>query len=255
MFNKQNCIQRIYDISKERGIKIGDLEKNAGVSAGYLSRINKDGNTSTLSVDLLVSIADQLKVSVEMLILDMSGIGEGEQYISRFIDKLIQKTKTSSLEWQKQTLAEMRKYEYTDASYPLPFFDRCEGYKEFEGKTYDVEYVTRFYDEGNTFVNGACYWTTFGWESATVYITSITHTEDVYIDGMFPDVRSSDAYEVYIDNGKLIPLCNTQFLNEAVSQQVEALYEIITNTQSKIGVTAEVRKLIDNFMDDSLPFN
>lgn len=256
MYNKRNCVQNIYDIAKEKGIKIGELEKEAGVSTGYLSRIAKEGNTSAISVDLLISISNRLGVSVERLILDTNEMSDSEKYISKFMDKLIQDTKDNSLEWQKQTLAEMRNYEYGDARYPLPFFHQFEGTDYNGNLTLGVDYVTRFYDFGNTIVNAACYWTRFGWDGAVVYITSITHTEEVHSDLPFDTTESTDAFEVYIENkGKLIPLCNTQFLNQDVAQQVKTLYSIITDLQSKLGVTAEVRGLIDNFMQEGLPFN
>ena len=41
MYDKARCLNNIYALAKERGIKIGDLEESAGVSRGYLSRVAK----------------------------------------------------------------------------------------------------------------------------------------------------------------------------------------------------------------------
>ena len=41
MYDKARCLNNIYALAKERGIKIGDLEESAGVSKGYLSRVAK----------------------------------------------------------------------------------------------------------------------------------------------------------------------------------------------------------------------
>ena len=53
MFDKKRCIENIYTIAKEKNIKIGDLEEKAGVSKGYLSRINKEDSSSVPGVDLI----------------------------------------------------------------------------------------------------------------------------------------------------------------------------------------------------------
>ena len=42
-FNKQLMLDNISFLLKEFGKKIGELEAEAGVSPGYISRISKDG--------------------------------------------------------------------------------------------------------------------------------------------------------------------------------------------------------------------
>ena len=49
-FDKRRCMSAIYAIAKEKGVKIGDLEKEANVSTGYLSKLNKEENTSSPSI-------------------------------------------------------------------------------------------------------------------------------------------------------------------------------------------------------------
>ena len=44
-FNKQLMLDNISFLLKESEKKIGELESEAGVSAGYISRISKEGNT------------------------------------------------------------------------------------------------------------------------------------------------------------------------------------------------------------------
>lgn len=67
-FDKRRCMSAIYAIAKEKGVKIGDLEKETGVSTGYLSKLNKEENTSSPSIELLVAAAQLLGVTVDMLI-------------------------------------------------------------------------------------------------------------------------------------------------------------------------------------------
>lgn len=53
MFDKRLFISNIYQLAKERSVKIGDLEKKAGVSVGYLSRINKEDSNTVPTIDFV----------------------------------------------------------------------------------------------------------------------------------------------------------------------------------------------------------
>ena len=64
-FDKSKCLGNIYHLVKERGLKIGDLEDQAGVSIGYLSRLNKDDNKSTPGIEFLLAVAQVLNVSLD----------------------------------------------------------------------------------------------------------------------------------------------------------------------------------------------
>lgn len=59
----------IKTIAKWYGVKIGDLEKDSGVSQGYLSRITKD-NSSIPLMDLLIETSDRFRVSLDSLVFN-----------------------------------------------------------------------------------------------------------------------------------------------------------------------------------------
>ena len=89
MFDKKRCIDNIYVLAKEQGMKIGDLEEKAGVSKGYLSRINKEENTSIPGIDLLASIADQFHVGIDYLVdCQLDTLTTNERFVLQFIDRL-----------------------------------------------------------------------------------------------------------------------------------------------------------------------
>ena len=67
-FDKNRCLNNIYFLVKEKNLRIGDLEAGAGVSIGYISRLNKDDSKATPSIEFLVSIADKLDVTIDALI-------------------------------------------------------------------------------------------------------------------------------------------------------------------------------------------
>ena len=92
-FDKNRCLNNIYFLVKEKNLKIGDLEAGAGVSIGYISRLNKDDSKATPSIEFLVSVADKLDVTIDALIqYDYTTPTASERYVMDFLDRLIQKT-------------------------------------------------------------------------------------------------------------------------------------------------------------------
>ena len=89
-FNKTICFSNIRELlRKNPDVKIGQIEREAGIRLGYMSRLEKDGNTSEPSIEFIVSAAKLLKVSIDTLIaVDLTGLTSTEQYIVDFFDKL-----------------------------------------------------------------------------------------------------------------------------------------------------------------------
>lgn len=63
------CIENVKTRAKIRGITLGQIEKAAGVSVGYLSRKREDGD---IPVSVLLKIADRLRVPINELLTDMT---------------------------------------------------------------------------------------------------------------------------------------------------------------------------------------
>ena len=68
MYDKTRCLNNIYALAKERGIKIGDLEESAGVSRGYLSRVAKPDYQGSPPIEMLDAVAKQLGVGIDYLV-------------------------------------------------------------------------------------------------------------------------------------------------------------------------------------------
>ena len=89
MFDKTRCINNIYSLAKERGIKIGDLEEGSGMSKGYLSRVAKPDYQGSPSIEMLDAVARQLGVGIDFLVnFDPDTLSENEQFVMKFVDKL-----------------------------------------------------------------------------------------------------------------------------------------------------------------------
>lgn len=96
--NTQQIVENIYTLAKQRKIKIMDLEQAAGVSVGYLSKMNKPA--ARLPLDVVSSIAGDFGMTVDALInYDPTGATNQEKKIVKLFDKLIADTNADKLEW------------------------------------------------------------------------------------------------------------------------------------------------------------
>ena len=107
-FDKMRCIANIYGLSKQKNMKIGELESKAGVSAGYLSRLNKEDSTASPSIEFLAVIATELDISLDTLIgAELVKLTSTEEYILNFLKRLIVDTESDKLVWLRETKQEL----------------------------------------------------------------------------------------------------------------------------------------------------
>ena len=102
-FNKTIIFDNIAFMLKESGKKIGELETEAGVSLGYISRMSKEGNAKP-GIDFIMKTAEALNVSVDTLLrVDLSSLTATEKYLISFLEKLVKDTFDDKLDWQTET--------------------------------------------------------------------------------------------------------------------------------------------------------
>ena len=84
-FNKKQMLDNISFLLQEFSKKIGELEAEAGVSPGYISRITKDEKTKP-GIDFIVKTADALNVSVDTLLnADFTKMTSTERYLVKLL--------------------------------------------------------------------------------------------------------------------------------------------------------------------------
>ena len=59
-YSKKVLMDNIYYLAKKNNITLGKLEELVGLSAGYLSRLNREDNNSNPSIDVVSSFSKQL---------------------------------------------------------------------------------------------------------------------------------------------------------------------------------------------------
>ena len=85
-FDKKRMLENISFLLKEKGKKIGELETEAGVSVGYISRTSKDENAKP-GIDFILKVAEALNISVDMLLkVDLTDLTPTEKYLLSFFE-------------------------------------------------------------------------------------------------------------------------------------------------------------------------
>lgn len=248
MFDKKRCIENIYALAKAKGLKIGDLEEKAGVSKGYLSRINKEDSTSIPAVDLLASIADQLGVGIDLLVnYPIGTMSPNEEFVYQFIDKLITATTSGKMEWIQETMGVLRADTNAPVKNPLVFVTK--NYSDEVDVWYDThDYTSGFFSEGSTEIIGDCYYASLPGSNATVFINSVRY----FIPkegGRFSSTESFDAIEVYLVTNGVKPICTTYYVCDEIKKAVKDLYTAVSSAPSHIGLEHNTKAVMKSFMD------
>lgn len=94
-------------LAKWYGFKIGEIEKDAGVSQGYLSRLANDpkGESSPI-IDLLLTASDKFKVSIDSLVaMDFNKIADSNKMrLHGFLETLLFLTNRGRLNWKRHSI-------------------------------------------------------------------------------------------------------------------------------------------------------
>ena len=247
MFDKKRGIENIYALAKAKGLKIGDIEEKAGVSKGYLSRINKEDSTSIPTIDLLASIAEQLEVGIDFLVnYPIGTISPNEEFVYQFIDKLTTATTAGKMEWIPETEGLLRAD--TDVAVKNPLVYVTKNYSDEVDIWYDTHgYTSGIYSGGSVEVIGDCYYASLPSSNATVFLNSVRY----FIPkegGRFASTETFDAIEVYLVTNGVKPICSTYYVCEAIKKAVKDLYTAVSSAPSHIGLEYSTKAVMQSFM-------
>lgn len=260
-FNKTLCFSNIRELLRQNpDVKIGQIEKEAGIRLGYMSRLEKVGNTSEPSMEFIVSAAKLLKVSVDTLIsVDLTGLTPTEQYLVNFFDKLKADTLKDRLDWNRETAFNLNRIERDmDGSIWHPLFDEETFYEE-SGCEYPNE-VTRIVFNSKTF-------------GPKTYITDdcfnlrLKNGTTLYLMDIEKSVHKTDDMSAYAKEAWMyVPYKGAQLLvasqdDTPVAPLLEVLFSTVKERMEHPKVNIDVMYAIDAFMkddvsddDDNVPF-
>lgn len=258
-FNKTLCFSNIRELLRQNpDVKIGQIEKEAGIRLGYMSRLEKAGNTSEPSMEFIVSAAKLLKVSVDTLIsVDLTGLTPTEQYLVNFFDKLKADTLKDKLDWNRESAFNLNRIERDmDGFIWHPLFDEETFYEESECE-YPNE-VTRIVFNSKTF-------------GPKTYITDdcfnlrLKNGTTLYLMDIEKSVHKTTDISAYAKEAWMyVPYKGSQLLvasqnDTPVAPLLEVLISTVKERMEHPKVNNDIMYAIDAFMkddvsDDDMPF-
>ena len=246
-FDKELVFNNIEYLIKESNKKIGEVEKEAGVSTGYISRCSKEDGPKP-SIDFIVSVAAQLDVTVDALLNDKFGdMNPTEAYVYKFIQKLIRDTQEDKLEWIKESAEHLNRMEDNEeGKCEHPLLSYVEYTVEMD-ESYEYREGWRFKShsfENHTCISGDCFHVKLK-NGALIYYMDIEKDDHRLVD------RSAYAREIWM----VTPSGEKQFLSYnrgAFKTPVERLWFTIVMKANRPKIKENIKEVIDAFMNDDI---
>ena len=234
-FNKTVCI--IYTLAKEREVRIGDLESAAGMSPGYLSRLNKKDSSTNPGIDALVVIAQKLGVTLDVLVgIDIDSLTATEAYFLQVVQKLQSDTNMDTIQWKCERMSELNDPSNRDLK-KHPLVSSC----------YDDEI-----DEHYVAYRKATPSDSWASIAGNFYVTDINLVAQLYVtDVSYKDEREH-VHEIFLFNrvkNELTPLCSTLNIREELAEQIDKLYSAIERAQNRPAISASAKLVLDAYLN------
>ena len=252
-FNKSLCFANIRELLRQNSdVKIGQIEKEAGIRLGYMSRLEKEGNTAEPSIEFIVTAARLLKVSVDTLIsVNLTGLTPTEQYIVTFFDKLKADTIADKLDWVRESAFNLNRVEPDYNGYvwhPLfaeeTFFEESEC--EYPNEVTRIVFSSKAFGP-KTYIAGDCFNLRLK-NGTTLYLMDIEKSVHKIND---PNAYAKEAW-VYVPNkGGCSYLVGTQD-KTPVAPLLEGLFSTVKDRMEHPQINNDVMYAINAFMKDDL---
>lgn len=249
-FNKKLMLDNIAVLLSESGIKVGELENEAGVSAGYISRLTKDG-AGKPGIEFIMNAAEALKVSIDTLLyIDLAGLTPTERYLISFLEKLKRDTAEDKLEWIRSSADSLNRMECDINGYvehPLfsyeTFMEESEG--DYPNEVSRVVFTSHAFDV-HTYIIGDCFSLRLK-NGAMLYLMDISKSVHRVND------HNAYAKEVWMYK----PQVGGQYMcsnrdNTPLSALVDDLYAVVKEFSKHPKIKKGLQEAIDAFMRDDL---
>lgn len=223
----------------ETNKKIGDVEVEAGMTAGYLSKLQKDDAKNNNILDFIVSVSEILGISVDSLVhVDYSSLTKTERYFADFIDKLIRETTEGVLCWNKETVETLNDF-YYQSEHPLFVPDEIHG-DTYEPKSF--KYNSLF--ESGVNISSDCYNVEIN--GSTLYLMNTYSKNEPF------GVELYFVKPVDYEQSNVIKICQIG-VNSPLEKLGGDLNAAAKESSNHIKLDNNAKSIIDDFMND-IPF-
>ena len=248
-FNKTLCIQNIRYLLPKKKIRLGDIEKASGNSPGYLSRLEKPGNTTDPSIEFLMNAAEMLGVGIDALVnYEMSKPSPNDELLLSFIGKLMDDTRSDTLYWIAElasTHSIIEKTASVDGDQPHILYKLHEENDPETGKKTALGwfYSSQFYPDTPIIVDGISYHSVINDNGDEIYIMNC---KDVSED----TVSREPFFEMYhIDHLKEVhAVYCTRFSKDRIASELEQLYKLIKGSQDHVRLSDSTKNMMLGYL-------
>ena len=244
-FDKMILFSNIRNLLKTKDIKLGQIEREAGCQPGYMSRLEKAGNTSDPSVEFVVTASKMFGIPVDVLIsMKVGTITPTEEYVLRFLNGLIEDTCSDELIWECESREYLDKVAIDDhamngVTHPL-----------FTGKEYldhgkviglQVCYNSKFYPEEQVDIFGDCYNAKLIGTDAHIYFMDCAMIDCLG--------EQQNFFEMYVVGETVEPICCSLSAVEIVSNTMQKLNEEIKRAKIHVHLKENAKSVIDKYLE------
>lgn len=230
-------ISNIKAKTKEKKVKIGDIEKDSGNAVGYIARLKHSDSIALPNTEFMIVASLLLDESIEsLLLLNNDKMSQAEKKINQFIQKLIMDTENKKIEWRANSNDSLIGIEWFRAKQERASREKIEAKDE---ETYIEKITSNHLDEDYEVIIDDAILAEFS-ENNDVCIIPIKYSQKG---------EGTIVYEVYIGNNGLNPLCITTNIAKPLKNSIEKLYSIANNTLHSLNINEETKLLIDNYLE------
>ena len=261
MFDKKLCMDNIYAVAKDKGIKIGDLERKAGLSAGYLSKLSKEGNTAVPAIDSLLVIAQTLGISIDALVsVEHKKLNKNEKYLEAFINKLIRGTESGVITWEIEGGFYLNS-NATGENFEHPLFLPIPSATPDPVTGDLVDYVANVYQSrflrfSSRISFDTCYHCELDESGNILYMMKIFPDDKNYPERDIEEILREpgvghEEIELYIvdHDNKVKTLCSTYAVGKEMRKIIEKLYSKVSEFGTFLSLPSDTKSIIDDFMN------
>lgn len=271
MFDKKKLINNIKVLAKRKDIQIRQLESQAGVSAGYLSR--QASNASGLSIGVVALMARMLDVSLDDLVnVDLeTPVSSTEAEVLNFIKKVVEDSHDKLLNWAFYDKSLLRRIdgkvdflqefsdnpffygESVDGNYgnqvqfcyrhQLPVAKESKNFRSYyiEGPGYHVELKPGF----QLLISQVRY---------VPFNPALSDSAPDYTEGSETDQKMGVSnIELFFasSSGHVESLCNKRQASERLAHEIDELLREAKASTKRVQLSDFCRDIIDNYMNSS----
>lgn len=237
----ENFVRNLEYFMKEKNIKASEMEAAANISAGYISRLKN--SMSFPSVDVLISFANSLKVTIDSLLYgNYSASSKDEQYIASFLNKLFIDTNSENISWVRLS---SKNFLPEEDSKMLE--DIYEEKRDNNGEWECDYYSSLFFDEDKCEVRDSIF--KLDLFSQCFYLIPIKKINES--NNRFLNIKSINGFELYVYRSKKLNkiVASLEDENSAIYHLMLSIYISANEISKKTKLDDEAKKAIEGYFN------